>query len=148
MGKSLARIFGVEFTDFDDLIVARSGISIPDIFASQGESVFRDYESDLVQDLSRFRGVIATGGGVVERKRNRERLKRECCVFLDPPWENILDRIQGSDRPLIQGNSLEWLNQLYLRRHHLYSETAQLRFTATDAESLARLLDEKKAPPE
>ena len=48
LGKALAELTGRPFVDTDDMIVERSGRSIPDIFAEDGEKCFRQIERDCV----------------------------------------------------------------------------------------------------
>src|SRR5947209_12500962 len=68
VGPRLAAALGWDFVDADDLIEARAGRSIAAIFASEGETGFRDRESAMLRELAgRGRHVIATGGGIVGR---------------------------------------------------------------------------------
>ena len=80
-GKStLARLLAArlawDWIDADAELERRYACSIRDIFTSEGEAGFRDKESAVLADLCRLRNhVIATGGGVVLRPENRERLR-------------------------------------------------------------------------
>ncbi len=72
VGRSLAQRLGREFVDLDELIVSRTGMSIPDIFLQQGEQAFRSMESELCRELAAQDGlVIATGGGTLVNASNR-----------------------------------------------------------------------------
>ena len=66
VGRVLAQQLHCPFIDLDDLIVAKMGMRIPDIFQQKGESFFRNLEQFLLQDVSRGQrgSVIACGGGV------------------------------------------------------------------------------------
>lgn len=72
VGRSLAERLGRGFIDLDELIVSRTGMSIPDIFLQQGEPAFRNIESELCRELASQDGlVIATGGGTLVNGANR-----------------------------------------------------------------------------
>ncbi|HEU0087639.1 MAG TPA: shikimate kinase, partial [Pseudonocardiaceae bacterium] len=72
IGALLAERLDTDFVDVDELIVARTGRSISDIFTSDGEPVFRELEqAEVVQALARHRGVLALGGGAVLAERTR-----------------------------------------------------------------------------
>src|SRR5258705_12724319 len=64
VGRILARRLGRCFVETDEMIVAKEGVSIPEIFAARGEPYFRALEEDVVNLLALKTGnVIATGGG-------------------------------------------------------------------------------------
>lgn len=66
VGQRISRRLGLPFVDTDSLIRARTGMSIPEIFARLGESEFRRLEREVCADLaSRHGQVIATGGGML-----------------------------------------------------------------------------------
>ena len=90
VGKLLAKKLQLEFLDTDDLITEKYG-NITDIFKTKGEAVFRDYESEVIKEVSAVGGrVIATGGGAVLRAQNTDLLKRNGRIyFLDRPLESI-----------------------------------------------------------
>jgi shikimate kinase len=76
VARLVALAFGWDWVDADVQIELRAEKSIAKIFADDGEVVFRDYESDVLQDLcGRDRIVLALGGGVVLRDANRALLK-------------------------------------------------------------------------
>ena len=65
-GRRLAKILCVPFADSDDLVEARAGRSVRDIFATDGEAAFRALEAEAVADaLTGFDGVLSLGGGAV-----------------------------------------------------------------------------------
>ena len=87
VGLLLAARRGWQFLDADELLEARTGRSVADIFAAEGEAGFRDRESALLLELSgRTDHVIATGGGVVLRPENRRVLHDTgFCIWLARP---------------------------------------------------------------
>jgi shikimate kinase len=106
VGKRLAAKINFEFIDMDAVIEAEAGKTIPQIFASQGEPVFRALESRLVERLAEKTGcVIAAGGGAIVNPHNLEIMK-SCGVVitLTADVETILQRCgSGEDRPMLQG---------------------------------------------
>src|SRR3989442_15006309 len=63
-GRLLARRLGRCFVETDDMIVARAGRSIAEIFRQAGEERFRQLEAEALELLALKSGdVIATGGG-------------------------------------------------------------------------------------
>ena len=107
LGRKLGAALGAAFVDLDAEIVAREGRPIPDIFATDGERVFRDIEARTlaaVIDAAAGRTVVSLGGGTLLRDANRALCERAGTVFcLDTPDEAELARRIGSaagSRPL------------------------------------------------
>src|SRR5437762_12472973 len=75
VGKMLAEQLQWRFVDLDDLVVAREGRSIAQIFEEAGESGFRSRESAALQQLitdlkSSGNAVVALGGGALSQPEN------------------------------------------------------------------------------
>jgi len=103
-GRALAEMLGAEFVDTDDLIAAREGVSVREIFAQRGEPEFRRLERRLCRELARRRGlVVATGGGTLLDQANHAALSAAgTLVLLEAAPEAILARVgDGRDRPLL-----------------------------------------------
>ena len=106
-GRALARRLGREFVDTDELLVARAGQSIADIFRASGENHFRALEAAAAEELAARRGlVIATGGRLLLDPDNATALGATGPIFcLTATPETILARV-GADagkRPLLSG---------------------------------------------
>jgi len=129
IGRRLAEHLNLPLIDLDDAIVAKSGLSIPEIFAQQGEAKFRRLETRALRKAMTKQAVIATGGGVVLSKKNRAILKGKApVVWLKASPEFLAGRIHGdTNRPLIaSGNTLNKLQELARVRNPLYKECADL----------------------
>ena len=64
VGRRLAAAGGYNFVDLDEVVAEKAGMSIPEIFATQGEEAFRKLEREAIEQLSlQDRTVVATGGG-------------------------------------------------------------------------------------
>jgi shikimate kinase len=104
VGKIVAEHLHFEFLDTDELIHQRTGRTIADIFAKDGEPAFRQMEQRVVEELAtRKKTVISTGGGLPTNPRNLELLKSHSlvvCLWSSP--EKIWERVgHQSHRPLL-----------------------------------------------
>jgi shikimate kinase len=105
VGRILAERTGKKFLELDAMIEAKAGLSIPEIFRTEGEIGFREREIGAVKEIAgKKNAVIACGGGVVLNKINIDRLRRECvivCLTASPGV--ILKRTTGDrgGRPLL-----------------------------------------------
>lgn len=104
VGRLVAQALQREFVDMDELLAARAGKPISQIFAEQGSDFFRARESELCRALAERRGlVIATGGGALVADGNRAVLARQACLFcLDAAPAELSSRLAGvANRPLL-----------------------------------------------
>jgi shikimate kinase len=104
VGRMVAHNLGFDFLDTDELIQSRTDRSISDIFAKEGEPVFRALERQVIAELAkREKMVIATGGGLPANLENLAALKTHAlvvCLWLPP--EQIWERVRRqSHRPLL-----------------------------------------------
>ncbi len=147
VGKRLAELTHYDFLDLDAAIEAEAGISIPQIFSSQGEPAFRALEFQMVERAARQTGlVIAAGGGTVADPRNLEILKSYCILItLTADIPTILRRTgSGDDRPmLIGGDRVQRIRTLLEKRASAYSQAdIVLDTSALTIEEVARQLVE------
>jgi shikimate kinase len=126
VGKRLAALLGVPFTDSDTSIVEAAGMSIPEIFASLGEAAFRDGERRVISRLlGEAPGVLATGGGAFIEPRTRAEIKaRGTSVWLRADLDLLWDRVRDRPgRPLLQTpDPRATLAELDRRRAPIYAE--------------------------
>lgn len=122
-GRLLARRLGRCFVETDDMIVARDGRAIPDIFAQDGEEKFRRLEAEAVEALRLKSGdVIATGGGLPCREGRMEALRElGTVVWLRGDLDELLERAQrAGGRPMLAGRTPEEIAALYRARELCY----------------------------
>lgn len=128
IGRQLARRLGQPFVDVDQELERRLQCSIKAYFEREGEESFRDFEQDVVDELTQAHaGVLSTGGGAVLRAVNRERLHARCqVVYLHSSPEEVYRRLRhDTQRPLLQvADPLARLRELHALRDPLYRETA------------------------
>lgn len=121
IGKAVAQKLGRDFFDSDSEIEKKTGKTISQIFAEEGEAAFRDLEAEIISELGAKSGIVlATGGGAVLREENRFSLTSNGRIYLlDRPLEQL---IPTSDRPL--GSTKEAIEKRYNERKEIYHATA------------------------
>ncbi|MDP4550223.1 shikimate kinase [Alkalihalobacillus macyae] len=129
--------------DTDDHIEEVTGKAIPDIFASEGEEVFRKYESQSLESIPNKNIIISTGGGIILKEQNREFMKKHgIVIYLHCDPEEILKRLEGdSSRPLLKGdNRKAKVESIFSERLPLYRE-AHFEIDTTNR-SVSEIVDE------
>ncbi|NLA34451.1 MAG: AAA family ATPase [Actinobacteria bacterium] len=140
VARRVAARLGTECIDLDaEISAARGGQSVASIFDEIGEDQFRLLETEaLIEALDRTRpAVIATGGGIVERSRNVDLLRRRSCVvWLSAPDDVIAARLRASSvrRPLLDGDLEANVRRLRARREALYRGLADIAVDVGDAD--------------
>ena len=142
LGRLLARRLDKLFYDADVELERRLGVSIPVIFELEGEAGFRDREEGVLADLvAHINVIVSTGGGVVLRPANRDRLKLGGTVlYLHATPDTLWERTRHSKhRPLLQApDPYARLQELYAMRDALYREVADV-VIESDREQVNRL---------
>ncbi|MBC6905833.1 shikimate kinase AroK [Saccharophagus sp. K07] len=128
VGRYLASRLSFSFVDTDHLIEERAGADIPWIFDVEGEAGFRARETAILDSLLGVeRHVIATGGGIVVRPENHERLKRlGTVIYLTASIDQLLARTaKDKKRPLLQvADPRARIQELLTQRDPLYRQLA------------------------
>ena len=144
IGRALARLLHLPFADLDREIEIRAGKSVAQIFAEEGESGFRDRESDVLRELASsgeaVRGVFATGGGVVLRAENHAYLNRlGLIVHLSAPIEVLTRRLRNDrSRPRLTDLPFEQeIARLLSERRPLYERVARATVEVGTGSALA-----------
>jgi len=136
IGKRLAGLLGLHFVDADHRLEEITGVAVPLIFECEGETGFRQRESQLINELCQGKNqLIATGGGAVLLEDNRRQLQQHgFVVYLQVTVEQQLERLaRDRSRPLLAGgDKREKLLKLADIRHPLYLEIADLVFQSND----------------
>lgn len=130
IGRRLAKALDVEMLDTDAAIEARTGRSIADIFATDGEPEFRRIEEEVIREaLADHDGVLSLGGGAVTTPGVRDALAGHTVVFLEINAAEGVRRTGGSTvRPLLAGpGRAEKFRELMTQRVPLYRRLATIR---------------------
>ncbi|BCM26068.1 shikimate kinase [Methyloradius palustris] len=128
VGRLLAKHLNKSFYDTDQEIERRTGVTVPYIFEVEGEAGFRKRESQMIQELTNLEDVVlATGGGAVLCKENREVIKGAgTVIYLRANVHELWLRTRNDkNRPLLQNNNPRAkLEELFEQRDPLYREVA------------------------
>ncbi|MCP9775292.1 shikimate kinase [Cyanobium sp. WAJ14-Wanaka] len=126
VGRPLATALSYRFIDADSTLERAAGRTIAEIFASDGESDFRQLETGVLNQIASWHSlVVATGGGVVTRPENWGHLRQGVVIWLDASAERLLERIQQdpTPRPLMQSpDPGARLRELIAQRQALYAQ--------------------------
>jgi shikimate kinase len=131
VARILAERLGRRLVDTDSVIEQRTGRTVREIFATDGEEAFRTLETEvLVQSLAESEpAVIAAAGGVVLRPENRAALTDSGArvVWLSADPATLVERVRGGGhRPLLDADPEGTLQRMHTDREPLYREVADL----------------------
>jgi len=122
----------MDFYDSDRQLEAQTGASVNLIFDVEGESGFRVRETQMLQNLtSRSNVLLATGGGAVLKRENRDMLSQTgLVIYLQISVKQQLHRLsRDRTRPLLQCEDREHkLRDMADSRNPLYEEIADIVF--------------------
>ncbi len=125
IGRRVANELGVDNIDTDKTIVDEHG-SISDIFAEQGEKVFRAIEREHVVRAIRAPAIVSLGGGAVLDSETQHDLERLPVVYLTVTPEAVAWRISNDKRPLLAENGLERWKEIFAERRPIYERLASI----------------------
>lgn len=123
VGKTLAKKLNVKFVDTDDVIIEKTGKTIPEIFAESGEEVFREMEHQVAIELSKAKPmIISTGGGMLTFDRNAILFKDNAIVLcLTRDFNTLYDNLKNdTGRPMVFGKTKGEIRMLYEERFSKY----------------------------
>ena len=149
IGTHLARFYGYEFLDADQLIVERYG-EVSEIFEIFGEAHFRELERKTIEEVLTspvYRNtVFSLGGGAPMTDSVAKLLKDECVVYILVDAETVTPRITGNKtRPLLQPNPVERWTDIFERRRSRYEELAHFTLDARGGRPITEMTAEIQA---
>lgn len=118
----LAEKLGRKIFDTDTIVAEKAGVTIPEIFAAQGEAGFRRLETEATAEVGKLSGnIISTGGGVVTVADNYGLLHQNGVIV----WiERDTSKLARDGRPISLSTDL---NELYAARLPLYDRFADIK---------------------
>ena len=151
VGRELSRLLCCPFMDLDSVIEERAGRSIPEIFATDGEAVFRQLELEALQciigQLPMCDAIVALGGGAVMTAGCAEIVhEKTLCIYLKASVETLMSHLEGETdgRPLLSGQALRSrIENLMALRAATYEKTAHIVID-TDGKSVEAIASEIK----
>lgn len=146
LGESLRRLAGIVFVDLDDAIANDARMSVPEIFAAEGEAGFRRRERLMLEQLATTRAdIVACGGGTPCQPGNMQLINSlGTSVWLDAGFDKLFARLAlgRHERPLIarlDDNQLrEYISRVMAERTPFYAQ-AHHRFSADELDSPEQL---------
>lgn len=145
VARQLGQRLGRPVLDSDEMIEQRTGKTVRQIFAHEGEDAFRALETEVLGEALAHSepSVIAAAGGVVLRAENREMLRSDAAdvVWLRADPALLLERVEhGHHRPLLDDDALGMLWRMHHEREPLYREVAD-RVVDVDGLSVADVVE-------
>ena len=143
IGKALSEILQVGFIDLDKSIEQHCGVDISTIFAIEGESGFRERETDelkrTIDTNNNF--VLSVGGGCVLNKENRQLIASgtNLVVQLYADLEILIGRLSKSagKRPLLNDDDISSkISQLYESRKELYDKITDFKVNTSNIKAM------------
>lgn len=128
VGRRLSYLLKMPYYDMDKEIEKSEKKSISEIFEQEGEAYFRTIETEFLKNFRNESCIISTGGGVTMNDENiRIMRKTGLVLYLDATFNDIWIRVKNTkNRPLVQSNTKEELEQLYMRRRKSYKKAAHI----------------------
>jgi shikimate kinase len=136
VGRQAAWLLGWDFVDLDVEVAVAAGKTIPEVFATEGEAVFRRLEREaLAAALERAvdcKGIVlALGGGTLGSPEAVEMLRGNGpLIYLEVSAEEAWRRVACSDRPLARDRRS--FDELLENRRALYEAAADHVIAADD----------------
>ncbi len=144
VGRALASRLGVPFLDSDTEIEAAANMTVPEIFARDGEPFFREKEAQVIARL--LHGVpciLSTGGGAFLAERNRAAITADGVSLLlkadiDLLWSRVKHK---TTRPLLRtDNPRRTLKEIFDARVPIYA-LADLSVQSAPGLSIEEMVD-------
>jgi shikimate kinase len=137
-GRRLAAALGWRYCDSDADVEADTGLTVPDLFARDGEAAFRQAEATVLARACAdpLPSVVSVAGGAVLRAENRDRIAASgTVVWLRARPETLARRVgDGAGRPLLGTDPAEAMVRLSAERAPFYDEVAHLVIDVDDLE--------------
>ncbi|MGE2725073.1 shikimate kinase [Mycolicibacterium pulveris] len=130
IGRRLAKALDMTLLDTDAAIEEKTGRTIADIFATDGEKEFRRIEEEVIRDaLQSHDGILSLGGGAITTAGVRDALNGHTVIYLEISAAEGVRRTGGSTvRPLLAGGDRsEKFKELMAQRVPLYRRVATMR---------------------
>lgn len=145
VGRALAQRLGVPFLDSDTEIEAAANLTIPEIFARDGEAFFRQKEAQVISRLlTGPPAILSTGGGAYLAEDNRRQITAQgIAIWIEADLELLWQRVRHKNtRPLLRTpDPRATLQQIFDTRQDVYA-LADLRVQADAAYSIEDMVDQ------
>ncbi|MBQ8188336.1 MAG: shikimate kinase [Lachnospiraceae bacterium] len=129
IGKKISYRERVALLDTDKRIEQKQKKTINEIFDEDGESAFRQMETECLKEFLDYseRYIISVGGGLPMKEENRVLMKQlGTVIYLKAEPDTIYNRLKNdTTRPLLRGdNPKEKIKSMIEMRNPYYEEAA------------------------
>ncbi|MFG6395679.1 MAG: shikimate kinase [Lachnospiraceae bacterium] len=128
--RFLCSLLDVKETDTDEMIVAKEGCQIPEIFENKGEEYFRNLETSILDNIKNMEPcIVSCGGGLALRQENVRKMQdMGKIILLSATPETIYIHVKDSlSRPLLNGNmNIPYIKKLMEERLPKYHAAADI----------------------
>ncbi len=150
VGRHLADILKRDFFDTDHELIKHTGVNISHIFDIEGESGFRHREANILAKLCTLNDIVlATGGGIIIKTKNRAILRKSgVVIYLRSSIKCLTKRLKySSNRPLLENVSdkIEAITDIFNQRKHLYESVADITINTSHKKLYVIISEIKKA---
>ena len=131
IGKILANILHWAFVDVNETIEAIYGRNMKEIFFTFGEESFRNMETTILQELSQGEHQVfaCNCDSVFDSKKLNTMKRTGITIWLDAPFQNLVERIEKMDEPTVpDGETSEVIQEMIKIRENYYQQ-ADIRIT-------------------
>lgn len=129
VSRELGDALNLPVVDTDQMIQENMGLTIPEIFDTLGEDAFREKETQILDGLAGFRGIVSCGGGMALREENRQLMRENgFVIWLMASPETVFERIAGDpERPLAtEITSIEEISSMMEERAEAYQDACHM----------------------
>lgn len=125
IGKLLAEKLALPVIDTDQFIEEKLNKSVREIFETEGEDCFREFEHQFLKMIPTENTVVTTGGGIVLKKENRDWMRSNgTIIYLHCEPEEILKRLSDDNtRPLLDGDKQKNIQSIFVKRISYYNDS-------------------------
>lgn len=145
IGRALSQALDKTFIDMDQEVQKQENRTITEIFQTDGETYFRNLETEFLKSLKEMNNsIISTGGGVIIKDENINILKDlGTVIFLHADVEQIINNVgHDKSRPLLQTDDYkETIRELLESREGKYLSAANI-IIQTTGKSIVSIVNE------
>ncbi|NSL50357.1 shikimate kinase [Calidifontibacillus erzurumensis] len=124
IGKQLAEKLSLPVIDTDEFIENQLNKTIREIFETEGEKKFREYEKHFLKLVPTENTIVTTGGGIILAEENRAWMREKgYVIYLHCEPDEIIRRLKDDQtRPLLDGDKENNIRTIFSQRLPLYNE--------------------------
>ena len=125
IGAMVSKKLSIPFIDIDNLVEEHAGMTVTEIFETNGEDYFRNLEEKITIKSLRHKNIVVSlgGGGFINDKIRKNILANHFSFWLD--WDDLvlIKRIKGSKkRPLTSKSTKQEIKAIINKRKKIYSK--------------------------